>query len=289
MMINESRLAMLRRARARRLNESSEENVVSKEPEGNKNPGNGEWTFADWFGEDLSGKTYKGSIDCSYRGMTSLKGSPTKVTGDFDCAQNRITSLKGGPKEVGGSFYCNGNNITSLEGAPSKVGRSFYCGSGILTSLEGAPEIISGSFDCKLNVLKSLEGAPSKVGKDFDCSQNKLTSLEGAPEKVGRDFDCSGNNLPEDEFPDTEIGGSLVIDHATHLYRNQTGMKYNRKQLKISRFSKTPNGVLNKNTLKRLIKNTESTMEALAISGFLASDPEMVDTQKLLNTLNKLL
>ena len=97
-------------------------------------------SFAAWYGEDLSGQTYDGNLDCSDRNLTSLFGCPSIVTGNFDCSWNQLTSLEGAPKEVRGCFDCSNNKLTSLEGAPKKVDGSFYCASCIsLTSLKGAP------------------------------------------------------------------------------------------------------------------------------------------------------
>ena len=95
-------------------NGSNEDGKVTgrrKRPEGAT-----EWTLADWFGEDLTGQTYEGDMDCSESGLTSLRGAP---------------------REVKGSFYCEGNQLVSLEGAPEKVDGDFYCGDNLMDSLEG--------------------------------------------------------------------------------------------------------------------------------------------------------
>ena len=152
-----------------------------------------EGSFAAWYGEDLSGQTYEGSLNCSNKNLTSLFGCPSVVTGYFDCRLNKLTSLEGSPKEVGGSFYCNNNKLTSLEGSPKEVGKSFYCPYNQLTSLEGSPKEVEGNFECSVNKLTSLKGAPKEVGGFFNCSDNRLTSLEGAPKEVGEDFNCSNN------------------------------------------------------------------------------------------------
>lgn len=167
MQLNES----LKNEVLRCLNESklNESEVVTTKSQGNKRPsGASEWTFADWFGEDLTGKTYKGDINCRFEELTSLKGAPEKVEGNFDCRDNDLTSLEGAPEEVTGSFYCNGNKLTSFEGAPEKV---------------------EGNFDCRFNRITSLKGAPKEVGGGFDCSYNEeLNSVDGLPEKVGGKF-----------------------------------------------------------------------------------------------------
>ncbi|UOK16901.1 hypothetical protein [Vibrio phage phiKT1024] len=51
-------------------------------------------TFAEWFGEDLTGQHYMGSIICSNNNLTSLKGAPQSVQGNFVCSNNNLTSLE---------------------------------------------------------------------------------------------------------------------------------------------------------------------------------------------------
>lgn len=194
---------------AKALNEA-----VTEEPQKNKRPdGVEEWTFADWFGRDLSGETYDGDIDCYNVGITSLKGAPREVSGYFYCPHNQLTSLKGAPKIVNGNFGCSSNKLTSLEGAPEKVGGYFICWYNQLTSLKGAPKEVGGDFKCNDNRLTSLEGAPEKVGGDFWCSDNKLTSLKGAPKIVNGYFDCSNNQLTSLEGAPEKVGGNFYYSH----------------------------------------------------------------------------
>ena len=63
-----------------------------------------EGSFAAWYGEDLSGQTYEGGLDCSNKNLTSLFGCPLTVTRYFDCSYNRLTSLEG-VGEVKGEIY----------------------------------------------------------------------------------------------------------------------------------------------------------------------------------------
>lgn len=165
---------------------------------------------------DFSNVFVKGSFNCEYNKLTSLKGSPKKVgkdfccaknyltnlkgcpqevDGDFSCADNQLTSLEGVPQKIGGSFYCCYNKLTSLKGAPQNVGKDFSFGNNQLTSLEGIPQKIKGDFDCSNNKLESLKGGPKEVGGSFFCDHNKLTSLNGAPQKVGEEFKCENNPL----------------------------------------------------------------------------------------------
>lgn len=173
-----------------------------------------EYTFADWFGEDLTGKTYDGNIDCNRCHLTSLKGAPKEVTGYFMCTENRLTSLEGCPEIVGDDFLCCDNKLlTSLEHGPKFVGGDMYdCSKCSLTSLKGAPEKMEGPlhrylnstteeyeegrapvrFICNKNKLTTLEGSPKYIHGFFYCYENPLTSLKGAPEKVDIDFNCNG-------------------------------------------------------------------------------------------------
>ena len=116
-----------------------------------------------------------------------------KITGNFDCSYLGLTSLKGAPTEVSGNFDCYGNYLTSIEGTPQKVGGNFNCSGNYLTSLEGASQTIGGDFSCSFNKLTSLKGAPQEVGGNFYCYENQLASLKGAPQKVGGNFDCRHN------------------------------------------------------------------------------------------------
>lgn len=94
-------------------------------------------TFLDWYGTDLTGQTFEGTLDCSCEDLTSLKGCPEVVNGGFDCSFNKLTSLKHSPKIVNGGFYCSGNEITSLEYGPELVEGLYYCYDNNLTSLNG--------------------------------------------------------------------------------------------------------------------------------------------------------
>ena len=77
-------------------------------------------SFAAWYGEDLTGQTYEGNLDCSNKNLTSLFGCPSIVTGYFNCSSNYLTSLEGSPEKVRWAFNCSHNQLTSLEGSPEK-------------------------------------------------------------------------------------------------------------------------------------------------------------------------
>lgn len=188
-------------------------------------------TFADWFGEDLTGQTYTGHIEIPLRNtITSLKGAPKvvvgnfhiedqpigtleyapeKVTGTFTASKCGLTSLKGAPEEVG-YFNCSHNELTSLKGGPKKVTGSYFCDYNELTSLEGAPEEVGGTFDCTYNELKSLKGGPKKVGEQYYAEHNKLKSLEGLPadidpEEVYVDVQLKAKHFGKQQLPKEDL------------------------------------------------------------------------------------
>ena len=88
----------------------------------------------------------EGDFDISDNELTSLEGSPKKVTGSFMAHKNEIFSLKGGPKEVGASFIILHNNISSLEHSPTLVKEDFICSHNPLKSLDGLNNILGYVF-----------------------------------------------------------------------------------------------------------------------------------------------
>lgn len=55
------------------------------------------------------------------RSLLELPLNFNKVSGDFNCSWLGLTTLKGSPKEVGGTFNCSYNQLGSLEFAPKKA------------------------------------------------------------------------------------------------------------------------------------------------------------------------
>lgn len=152
-------------------NEKVSGDVVTVQPERNKRPsGATKWTFADWFGADLTGKVYKGSITISEK--------------------DTITSLEGAPEEVIGGFYVFDQPLGTLKHLPKKISDDLNISHNELTSLEGCPEEIGGYFDCSGNKIKSLKGGPKKIGagETYNCANNpNLRSLDGLPEGIKAD------------------------------------------------------------------------------------------------------
>ena len=158
-------------------------------------------TFADWFGEDLTGQTYEGFIRIPMRNtITSLKGAPKVVIGHFNVANQQLDSLEGGPEKVTGTYTVSGCGLTSLKGAPEEVSY-FICSDNKLETLEGGPKKVTGGYFCDYNKLTSLKGAPEEIGGTFDCTYNRLKSLEGGPKKVGEQYYAEHNDLESEGLP----------------------------------------------------------------------------------------
>ncbi len=87
-----------------------------------------------------------GSFDISDNTLTSLEGSPKKVTGDFLAYKNELTSLKGAPKEVGKNFVILKNNIRSLNYSPNHVGEDYICSHNPLSNLDGLVNVGGSIF-----------------------------------------------------------------------------------------------------------------------------------------------
>jgi hypothetical protein len=107
----------------------------------------------------------KGNVDCSGQEIKSYPVEFGTVYGYFmveDCEY--LTSLKGSPSRVTGFFSCDGCvRLNSLEGAPDST-RKFYCRDCAIETLKGAPSEVDGDFTCEdCGYLKSLEGAPETL------------------------------------------------------------------------------------------------------------------------------
>jgi hypothetical protein len=149
---------------------------------------------------ELMGRIKNNNIDGNvYLGNLFLKELPDlsqiSIYGEFDCSNNRLTSLVGSPYKVTTGFYCNNNKLKNLIGAP-KIGTefmNFYCNNNELETLNGSPNEVY-FFNCSNNRLKSLEGSPI-YAYEFDCSDNQITTLQGRLKKVKGKFNCSNNKL----------------------------------------------------------------------------------------------
>lgn len=137
-----------------------------------------------------------GSVDLSFRNLTSLPLIFSKVSGDFKCSNNELTTLEGSPSMVGDGFDCHGNrNLCSLAGGPVSVGTSFHAYHTSLSNLSGGPTTVGGSYHCYYGKLTTLVGAPKNIDGVFYCYNNQLTTLEGIPETITGGFYSEKNPL----------------------------------------------------------------------------------------------
>lgn len=58
--------------------------------------------------------------------LTSLEGSPKRITFNLDCSHNKLTDLVSSPRYIGLHFDSSFNLITSLVGCPYYVGGSVW-------------------------------------------------------------------------------------------------------------------------------------------------------------------
>jgi hypothetical protein len=72
--------------------------------------------------------TFNGNLDLSSwePKLTSLRGSPTIVTGYFDCSANKLASLKHGPTRVMGEYNVSENPLKNLDGIAEYIGGTLY-------------------------------------------------------------------------------------------------------------------------------------------------------------------
>lgn len=124
-------------------------------------------------------KVWRGSFNCSYRWLTSLRRSPEKILGEFDCSNNRLKSLEGGPRWVGKLYNAMSNQLTSLKGAPEFVGFNFSAPYNPLTSLEGAPGEVGGDVflsECLLSSLRDIHKHFKKINGSLYVGMNPIES-----------------------------------------------------------------------------------------------------------------
>ena len=205
-------------------NEKISGDVVTAQPERNKRPsGATEWTFADWFGADLTGKTYKGSITINEKDM--------------------ITSLEGAPEEVIGGFYVFNQPLGTLKHLPKKVSGDLNVSYNELTSLEGCPEEVGGYFDCSGNKIKSLKGGPKKVGEVYHCDNNPLLrSLDGLPEGIKADKVVADPFKLADKFGKRDIPANTLkkmfkdLEHVQSVLKSYGYIKLYDKLLDVTNY-----------------------------------------------------
>lgn len=77
--------------------------------------------------KDIEGKEVTGVVDCSYCGLTSLRGAPAIANGYFGCAHNDLPTLKFAPKIVKGCFACNNNKLLAFYHTFESSIQNFSC------------------------------------------------------------------------------------------------------------------------------------------------------------------
>lgn len=171
-----------------------------------------ELTFAEWFGRDLTGKTYHKSINCSASGITSFEGAPEIVEGNFECRENLITSLKHAPRVVCKNFDCRDNqSLTTTKGDLRNVGGScWFDRCHYLTNLGDIESIGDDLSYQSCYSLTSIIGFPKNVGGLIELSYcKKLESLVGFP--------------PDLKMSSNAFGGRLIISHCDSI-KNLIGL-----------------------------------------------------------------
>ncbi len=94
----------------------------------------------------LSDVEIRGTFDCSYNDLKTLKNCPSSVTQNFICKHNKLSDLIGSPKEVKGYYDCSHNQLESFKGAPTTIYKDFTSFNNQIKSLEGIPKHIKGDF-----------------------------------------------------------------------------------------------------------------------------------------------
>lgn len=170
------------------------------------------------YGE-LSGTTYKGTMDVNNSGVTSLKGCPEVVKGNFYCSGNLFRSLEFSPKTVTGDFLCNSNSLVSTKGFPINIGKSVHLKETRIKELVGLPDTINGSLDFQgTRTLKSLKGCP--------------TLITGNLGLIGTGF-----RSKEEIFNEIIINKINVLGHVQYLFGDYTEF-FSMKDVTISKMGK---------------------------------------------------
>ena len=168
----------------------------------------------------------EGDFDIGDNELTSLEGSPKKVTGSFMAHKNEIFSLKGGPKEVGGSFIILHNNITSLEFSPSVVKEDFICSHNPLKELDGINTVLGYIFTgvhipnikCQKYVYKGIttyKYPADFVMKYLDKQYISLTDEEKAFEETKKNLENVITKMLEQATLSKEMINDNLIKNLT--------------------------------------------------------------------------
>ena len=197
----------------------------------------------------------QGSFDISDNELTSLEGSPKKVTGDFIAHKNELSTLKGSPKEVGGNFIVLQNNISSLKFAPNVVNEDFICSHNPLRDLDGlnivkgsiftgvfVPNVKAQKFVYKGIITYKYPG--ELVTKYLDNEYVTLTDSEIAFEQTKKNIEkvitkmLDNNELTKEKITDTLLN-NLKKYHLDNLKEKVLAIKYPKNEKRENYLSET--------------------------------------------------
>jgi hypothetical protein len=181
---------------------------------------------------DFTGSTVKGDFDCSYMGLTTLEGVPSKVEGAFNCANNKLRNLKHAPIKVAGFFNCSSNPIKNL------------------IDLDDNKRFYYDLFICQNTAIRDLIGIQQAKIKKIDIRNNKfLKSIEGIPAKST----IAGNFHDYDSNIMAQLDWYIIHSHSNYNYVNfwanllKYYMKNNSSRIEIIKW---PKGFLTDDTIK---------------------------------------
>ena len=178
----------------------------------------------------------EGDFDIGDNELTSLEGSPKKVTGSFMCHKNEIFSLKGGPKEVGGSFIILHNNISSLEYAPTIVRDDFICSHNPLKELSGINTVLGYIFTgvyipnikCQKYIYKNIttyKYPADFVMKYLDKQYISLTDEEKAFEETRKNLENVITKMLDQSTLSKEMINDNLINNLTKYHLDELKTK----------------------------------------------------------------
>ena len=139
------------------------------------------------------------NVDLEARRLLELPFQFGVIKGDFTISYNKLTSLKGSPFKVTEYFRCNGNPLLSLEYAPREV-YDFDCSRCGLRTLVHGPEKVWGAYQCDNNQLTNLEGLPEHMSGPLNASSNQLESITGLSDSILHNLYLNDNPLKINEI-----------------------------------------------------------------------------------------
>jgi hypothetical protein len=98
-------------------------------------PGISDKSSSDWVKFKKTG-VWEDDLYADDVGLSSLEGSPTRITGKFGVSGNNLTSITGGPKFVAKEYDLSDNKITSIEGLDCEVGETIDLSNNPIESLK---------------------------------------------------------------------------------------------------------------------------------------------------------